>query len=101
MNASHATSVLTIDIHSKRCKGTWIKTTTLATLAATVWSGARSCADFTAAALAGVGENVAHEVDPAALPGRAEHLGDGGLQAFVGVGDDQLDASEATAGQLA
>jgi hypothetical protein len=39
--------------------------------------------------------------NPAALPGRAEHLGDGGLQAFVGVGDDQLDASEATAGQLA
>jgi hypothetical protein len=32
MNANHATSVLTIDIHSKRGKGTWIKTTTLATL---------------------------------------------------------------------
>lgn len=34
MNASHATSVLTIDIQLKRGKGTWIKTTTLATLAA-------------------------------------------------------------------
>ena len=31
MNASHATGVLTIDIHSMRGEGTWIKTTTLAT----------------------------------------------------------------------
>ena len=35
-------------------------------------------------------EHVAQEVDSAALPGAAEHLGDGGLEAGVGVGDDQL-----------
>jgi site-specific DNA recombinase len=32
-------------------------------------------------------------VHPAALPGRAEDFGDGGLQPFVRVGDDQLDAA--------
>ena len=43
--------------------------------------------DDAPAALAGMGERVAHEVDAAALPGGAEHLGDGGLDALVGVGD--------------
>ena len=41
-------------------------------------------------------EHVAHEVDPAALPGGAdEHRGDRGLQPGVGIGDDQLDPAEA------
>ena len=40
--------------------------------------------------LADMGERVAHEVDAAALPGRAQNLGGGGLQALVGVGDNQL-----------
>src|SRR6516164_8806250 len=37
----------------------------------------------------------------AALPGGAEHLADGGLDALVGVGDDQLDTAQAAAGELA
>ena len=46
--------------------------------------------DDAPAALASVGERVAHGMDPAALPGRVDQLGDGGLDALVGVGDDQL-----------
>jgi hypothetical protein len=43
------------------------------------------------------GEHVAHEVHPAALPGRAEqHRHDRLLEAGVGVGDDQLGAGEPT-----
>ena len=57
--------------------------------------------DDAAAALAGMGERVAHEVDAAALPGGVHHLGDGGLDALVGVGDDELDAAQAAAPQLA
>ena len=57
--------------------------------------------DDAPAALAGMGQGVAHEVDAAALPGGVEHLGDGGLDAFVGVGDHQLDAAQAAAGELA
>ena len=52
-------------------------------------------------ALAGMGEHVAHEVDAATLPGGAEHLGDGGLDAFMGIGDDELDATQPPARQLA
>src|SRR5262245_36837734 len=48
----------------------------------------------TTPALSGVGQHVAHEVDPAALPGCVEHLGDGRLDASGGVGDDQLDATQ-------
>jgi hypothetical protein len=48
-----------------------------------------------------MGERVAHEVDAAALPGGAEHARDGGLDAFVGVGDDKLDAAQAAAGESA
>jgi hypothetical protein len=41
-------------------------------------------------------QDVAHEVDPAALPaGADEHGRDGLLQAGVGVGDDQLHAAQA------
>jgi hypothetical protein len=47
-----------------------------------------------------MGERVAHEVDAAALPGGAEHARDGGLDAFAGVGDDELDAAQAAAASL-
>jgi hypothetical protein len=57
--------------------------------------------DDTAALLAGMGQHIAHEVDAATRPGRAQHLGDGGLDALVGVGDHQLDASQAPASQFA
>lgn len=50
-------------------------------------------------ALAGVGQYVAHEVDPATLPGAGQHLGDGGLDAFVGVGDDEPDPAQTAPGQ--
>ena len=46
---------------------------------------------------AGVCERVAQEVNLAALPGGVQDLGCGGLQARVGVGDDELDPSKATA----
>ena len=47
-------------------------------------------------------EHVAHEVDPAALPGRAlQDRADGVDQAAVGVGDDQLDAVQAAVAQVA
>ena len=48
--------------------------------------------DHAPAALAGMGERVAHEVHPAALPGGAEHAGDRGLDALVRIRDHQLDA---------
>jgi len=51
--------------------------------------------------IAGAGEDVAHEVDAAALPGGVQHLGDGGLDAFRGIGNHQLDATQAAAGELA
>jgi hypothetical protein len=37
-----------------------------------------------------VAEHVSEEVDGAALPGAAKDLADGGVEAGVGVGDDQL-----------
>src|SRR5512132_2902238 len=49
------------------------------------------------AALAGMGEPVAHEVHPAALPGGAEHAGDRGLDALVRIRDDELDPDEPAA----
>ena len=48
--------------------------------------------DYPAPALSGMGQSVALEVDPAPLPGRAQDLRDGGLDAFVGIADDQLHA---------
>jgi hypothetical protein len=57
--------------------------------------------DDAASALAGVREHVPHEVDAAALPGGAEHLGDGRLQALMRVGDDEFDAAKAAPGELA
>jgi hypothetical protein len=46
-------------------------------------------------------EGIAQEMDCAALPGAAQHPGDRGLEALVGVRDHQLDASQAAADQAA
>ena len=46
-----------------------------------------------------VGQRVAQPMDPAALPGGAEHAPDRTLEPLVGVGDHQLDALEATLDQ--
>ena len=54
-----------------------------------------------APALAGMGQYVAHEVNPAALPGGAENFRDGGLDALMGVEDHQLDAPQPPSGELA
>ena len=48
--------------------------------------------DDAPAAPAGMGERVAHEVHPAALPSGAEHARDGGLDALVRIRDHQVDA---------
>jgi hypothetical protein len=42
--------------------------------------------------LDGMGKYVAREVDTTTLPGGRQNLGDRGLDAFMGIGDDQLDA---------
>ena len=63
--------------------------------------GGHEGGDDPPAALAGMGERVAHGVDPAALPGGVHQLGDGGLDALVGVGDDELDAAQAAPSELA
>jgi hypothetical protein len=46
-------------------------------------------------------QSVRHKVHPATLPGGVEHLADGGLDAFMGVGDDELYALQAPTRQLA
>ena len=51
--------------------------------------------DDALAVAAGVGEGVAHEMHPAALPSRAEHPGDRRLDALVGIRDHQLDPGQA------
>jgi hypothetical protein len=50
---------------------------------------------------AGVPEAVSEEVHRAALPRRAQHLGDRVLQPLVGIGDDQLHADQAAGHQRA
>jgi predicted thioesterase len=57
--------------------------------------------DDTSAALAGMSQRIAHEVHAAPLPGGVEDLADGGLDALMGVGDNQLDAAQFRGGQLA
>src|SRR6202035_4436613 len=57
--------------------------------------------DDAPAALAGMGQCVAHEVDAAPLPTGIGHLGDGGLDALMSIGDNELDAAQAAAGELA
>lgn len=51
--------------------------------------------------LAGVGYQIADEVNPTALPGDAEDLGDGCIQALVRVRDHQLHALQSPPAQLA
>jgi hypothetical protein len=40
-------------------------------------------------------------LDAAPLPGGRQHLGDGGLDAFVGIGDHELDATQTAPRELA
>ena len=63
--------------------------------------GADPGRDDAALRLAGMSHGVAHEVHATALPGGAQHLGDRGLQPFMGIGDHQLDAAQAAPGQTA
>src|SRR6188472_4136341 len=56
--------------------------------------------DDASSALAGMRQHVAHEVHAAALPGRRQNLADGGLQALMRVGDDELDTTQAASRQL-
>ena len=51
--------------------------------------------------LGGVGQNIAHEVDTAALQTGRQHFRHRRLDAFMGVGDHQLDAAQPSAAQLA
>ena len=60
--------------------------------------GADEGGNDTAALAAGVGQDIAHEVHPTALPGGMKDFADGGLNAFMGIGDHQLDATQATPG---
>ena len=62
---------------------------------------ANECSNDAAALAAGMGQDVTHEVHPTALPGGMQDFADGGLDAFVGIGDHQLDATQATPGELA
>ncbi len=62
--------------------------------------GADEGGDDAAALLAGMGQEVAHEVHPAALPGGVQDLGDGCLQALMRVRDDQLDAAQTARASL-
>lgn len=49
----------------------------------------------------GMRQQVAHQMHPAALPGRTQHSGDGALQSFMGVGDHQLHTAQTAASELA
>lgn len=57
--------------------------------------------DDTPSALSGMRQGIAHEMNPAALPGGVEHLGDSRLDAFMGIRDSKLDAAKAPPSQLA
>ena len=48
-----------------------------------------------------MGQQIAHQMHAAALPCGMQHFGDGGFQSFMGIGDHQLDAAQATSGELA
>ncbi len=63
--------------------------------------GADPGRDDAALRLACVGQRIAGEVDAAALPGGAQHLRHGGLQALMCVGDDELHARQAAPLQAA
>ena len=49
--------------------------------------------------LADMAEHVAQEMNGAALPGTAQHLGDRGLEALMGVGDAQPDPGQPAGAQ--
>ena len=57
--------------------------------------------DDTPAVLAGMGQDIAHEVHPAALPGGMQNFGDRRFEPLMGIRDHQLDATQATPGQRA
>ena len=63
--------------------------------------GADERGDHLALALGDVDEHVSHEVHPAALPGRLQHLRNGRLQPLVVVGDDELHPAQAATRQRA
>ena len=63
--------------------------------------GADGGGDHLALSLGNICQRVAHEMNAAALPGGAQHLGDGRLEALVGIGDHQLDAPQAPAREAA
>jgi hypothetical protein len=58
--------------------------------------GGNEGGDDAPSTLASMGQNIAHEVDAAAPPGCAQHLCDGGLDAFVRIGDDELQRPKPT-----
>ena len=62
--------------------------------------GADEGGDDAPSALAGMRQRVAHEVHAAALPSGVENLADRGFDPLMGVGDDELDAAQAAAGEL-
>jgi len=49
----------------------------------------------------GMRQHIAHEADAAALPGGVQHLSDSGLDAFMAIGDHQLDAAQTAPGERA
>jgi hypothetical protein len=63
--------------------------------------GADEGGDDTPTLPAGMGEHVAHAVDPVALPGRVQYLGNGSFNAPMGIEDDELDAAQPGACELA
>lgn len=63
-------------------------------------SGGDEGRDHPSTALPGMGKGIALEVDAAALPCGAENLGDGGLDALMGVRDHQLHAPQPTPGEF-
>lgn len=61
--------------------------------------GGDESGDDAAPALTGMGQHVKWTRHLCQC--RAQHLGDGRLDAFMGIGDDELDAAQAATGQLA
>ena len=49
------------------------------------------------ATLSGMCQDVPHKVNPASLPCGAEQLGDGSLEALMGIGDDELHTAQTSA----
>ena len=57
--------------------------------------------DDAPALLAGMGQDIAHEVHAATLPGGVQDFGNRRLEPFMGIRDHQLDAAQAAPGQRA